>query len=112
MSSKPEQVDGEGAWNAALRPGAVPRALGNLPSRFRPLLSPGNCLISRVSYGQTRNKHPDKEKAGAFRRFDIDGWVYGSGPAVVQTAHPPRHLEEETLYTLNHVKNPAAAGDL
>jgi 2-iminobutanoate/2-iminopropanoate deaminase len=54
-------------------------------------------------------KHPDKEKStGAYSAaVEIDGWVYvsGQGPVDPKTAQPVRGtIEEETLYTLNHVK--------
>ena len=54
-------------------------------------------------------RHPDKEKGtGAYSAaVEIDGWVYvsGQGPVDPKTAQPVRGtIEEETLYTLNHVK--------
>jgi 2-iminobutanoate/2-iminopropanoate deaminase len=54
-------------------------------------------------------KHPDKKKGtGAYSAaIEIDGWVYvsGQGPVDPKTAQPVRGtIEEETLYTLNHVK--------
>ena len=54
-------------------------------------------------------KHPDKEKStGAYSAaVEMDGWVYvsGQGPVDPKTAQPVRGtIEEETLYTLNHVK--------
>jgi len=54
-------------------------------------------------------KHPDKEKGtGAYSAaVEVDGWVYvsGQGPLDPKTAQPVRGtIEEETLYTLSHVK--------
>ena len=54
-------------------------------------------------------KHPDKEKStGAYSAaVEVDGWVYvsGQGPVDPKTAQPVRGtIEEETLYTLSHVK--------
>jgi 2-iminobutanoate/2-iminopropanoate deaminase len=54
-------------------------------------------------------KHPDKDKStGAYSAaVEIDGWVYvsGQGPVDPRTAQPVRGtIEEETLYTLGHIK--------
>jgi 2-iminobutanoate/2-iminopropanoate deaminase len=54
-------------------------------------------------------KHPDKEKStGAYSAaVEVDGWVFvsGQGPVDPRTAQPVRGtIEEETLYTLEHIK--------
>jgi 2-iminobutanoate/2-iminopropanoate deaminase len=54
-------------------------------------------------------RHPDKEKStGAYSAaVEIDGWVYvsGQGPVDPKTAQPVRgSIEDETRYTLSHVK--------
>lgn len=54
-------------------------------------------------------QHPDKEKStGAYSAaVEVDGWVYvsGQGPVDPKTAMPVRGtIEEETRYTLNHIK--------
>src|SRR3954453_18751096 len=59
-------------------------------------------------------KHPDKEKStGAYSAaVEIDGWVYvsGQGPVDPRTAQPVRGtIEEETRYTLEHIKKILAA---
>ncbi len=59
-------------------------------------------------------KHPDKEKStGAYSAaVEVDGWVYvsGQGPVDPKTAHPVRGtIEEETLFTLSHVRKILAA---
>src|ERR1051326_683266 len=54
-------------------------------------------------------KHPEKEKStGAYSAaVEIDGWVFvsGQGPVDPKTAQPVRgSIEDETRYTLEHVK--------
>jgi len=59
-------------------------------------------------------QHPDKEKStGAYSAaVEVDGWVYVSGQGSVdpKTAQPVRGtIEEETLFTLSHVRKILAA---
>ena len=54
-------------------------------------------------------KHPEREKnTGAYSSaVEADGWVFvsGQGPVDPKTAQPVRgSIEDETLYTLTHVK--------
>jgi 2-iminobutanoate/2-iminopropanoate deaminase len=60
-------------------------------------------------------KHPEKEKStGVYSAaVEIDGWLYvsGQGPVDPKTAQPVRGtIEEETRYTLEHVKKILEAG--